>query len=99
LNLSSEKPVSQAFVFGSNSIHDLRRYDEGEGEAEAEGESSPARARKVALALNTVPVRFGINAQTNFGETVVVCGRGVQSIVHFIKPPFPSCFIPHEYYH
>ena len=27
------------------------------------------------MTLNTVPVRFSVNAQTHFGETVVVCGN------------------------
>lgn len=45
------------------------------GEAEGRGASSPAKAqRRDTVKLNTVPVRFSVNAQTQFGETVVVCG-------------------------
>jgi len=46
----------------------------GRGAATVDGETSPTRARRDAIAFNTVPVRFGVNAQTRFGETVAVCG-------------------------
>lgn len=48
---------------------------DGDGQAEGREGSSPAKAqRKEIVNLNTVPVRFSVNAQTHFGETVVVCG-------------------------
>lgn len=43
-------------------------------EASSDDGSSSAQARKKAVA-NTVPVRFSVNAKTNFGDTVIVCGN------------------------
>ena len=73
-NKNAKERLLSEFEDIQNDLYGTSSGGNGRGGEDAASSSDGAAEKKKRDALHAVPVRFTVNAQTNFGETVVVCG-------------------------